>query len=83
MMLYLQCSVSFFHSIAFISNCTNIHLVILFFQSVAGDLMIRNIQLNHAGKYVCIVNTDVESLSAAADLIVKGKKMHLETNRHT
>ncbi|MGH0181225.1 UNVERIFIED_CONTAM: hypothetical protein FKN15_018125 [Acipenser sinensis] len=40
--------------------------------SVAGDLMIRNIQLNHAGKYVCIVNTDVESLSAAADLIVKG-----------
>ncbi|KAK6473999.1 contactin-3-like [Huso huso] len=40
--------------------------------TVAGDLMIRNIQLNHAGKYVCIVNTDVESLSAAADLIVKG-----------
>lgn len=50
----------------------------MFFQTVAGDLMIRNIQLNHAGKYVCIVNTDVESLSAAADLIVKGKKMHLE-----
>ncbi|XP_066554152.1 contactin-3 [Amia ocellicauda] len=40
--------------------------------TVAGDLMIRNIQLNNAGKYVCVVNTDVESLSAAAVLIVKG-----------
>uniref|UniRef100_A0AAR2J164 Contactin 3a, tandem duplicate 2 n=1 Tax=Pygocentrus nattereri TaxID=42514 RepID=A0AAR2J164_PYGNA len=40
--------------------------------SAAGDLMIRNIQLKHAGKYVCVVDTDVESLSAAAILIVKG-----------
>ncbi|KAG9353311.1 hypothetical protein JZ751_017888, partial [Albula glossodonta] len=40
--------------------------------TIAGDLMIRNIQLNHGGKYVCIVDTDVESLSAAAILIVKG-----------
>ncbi|KPP77985.1 contactin-3-like [Scleropages formosus] len=39
---------------------------------VAGDLMIRNIQLGHAGKYICIVDTDVESLSATAILIVKG-----------
>ncbi|XP_062853242.1 contactin-3 [Trichomycterus rosablanca] len=38
----------------------------------AGDLMIRNIQLNHAGKYVCIIDTDVESLSVDAVLIVKG-----------
>ena len=36
--------------------------------------MIRNIQLNHGGKYVCIIDTDVESLSAAAILIVKGKR---------
>lgn len=36
--------------------------------------MIRNIQLNHAGKYICVVDTDVESLSAVAVLIVKGKK---------
>lgn len=36
--------------------------------------MIRNIQLKHAGKYVCVVDTDVESLSAAAILIVKGKR---------
>ncbi|XP_051518833.1 contactin-3 [Myxocyprinus asiaticus] len=40
--------------------------------STSGDLMIRNIQLKHAGKYVCAVDTDVESLSGAAILIVKG-----------
>uniref|UniRef100_A0A671KEA3 Contactin-3-like n=1 Tax=Sinocyclocheilus anshuiensis TaxID=1608454 RepID=A0A671KEA3_9TELE len=40
--------------------------------STSGDLMIRNIQLKHAGKYVCVVDTDVESLSAVAILIVKG-----------
>lgn len=36
--------------------------------------MIRNIQLNHGGKYVCVINTDVESLSASAILVVKGKR---------
>ncbi|XP_056316364.1 LOW QUALITY PROTEIN: contactin-3 [Danio aesculapii] len=40
--------------------------------SFSGDLMIRNIQLNHGGKYVCLVDTDVESLSADAILVVKG-----------
>lgn len=34
--------------------------------------MIRNIQLKHAGKYVCTVQTSVDQLSAAADLIVRG-----------
>ncbi|XP_069045465.1 contactin-4 [Lepisosteus oculatus] len=38
----------------------------------SGDLMIRNIQLKHAGKYVCMVHTVVDSVSAAADLIVRG-----------
>ncbi|XP_025741487.1 contactin-4 isoform X2 [Callorhinus ursinus] len=41
-------------------------------QDSAGDLMIRNIQLKHAGKYVCMVQTSVDKLSAAADLIVRG-----------
>ena len=36
--------------------------------------MIRNIQLNHGGKYICVVDTDVESLSVSAILVVKGKK---------
>ncbi|XP_057701975.1 contactin-3 isoform X2 [Corythoichthys intestinalis] len=40
--------------------------------SVSGDLMIRNIQLNHGGKYVCVIDTDVESLSTSAILVVKG-----------
>lgn len=43
-------------------------------QPTAGDLMIRNIQLKHAGKYVCVVDTDVESLSVAAVLVVKGEQ---------
>ncbi|KAG7258404.1 hypothetical protein CRUP_028445 [Coryphaenoides rupestris] len=38
----------------------------------AGDLMIRNIELNHAGKYICVVDTDVESLSAVAVLVQPG-----------
>ncbi|KAM6981279.1 contactin-4 [Aplochiton taeniatus] len=38
----------------------------------AGDLMARNIQLKHSGKYVCMVHTVVDSVSAAADLIVRG-----------
>lgn len=38
----------------------------------AGDLMVRNIQLKHSGKYVCMVHTELDTVSAAADLIVKG-----------
>ncbi|KAM6927796.1 contactin-4 [Xenentodon cancila] len=38
----------------------------------AGDLMLKNIQLKHSGKYVCMVHTEVDMVSAAADLIVKG-----------
>lgn len=36
--------------------------------------MIRNIQLNHGGKYVCLIDTDVEHMSTDAILVVKGKK---------
>lgn len=49
-------------------------LITCFFQqSSSGDLMIRNIQLKHSGKYVCMVQTGVDSVSSAADLIVRGK----------
>lgn len=41
-------------------------------QESAGDLMIRNIQLHHSGKYVCMVQTSLDSQSAAADVIVRG-----------
>ncbi|XP_075997580.1 contactin-3 [Genypterus blacodes] len=40
--------------------------------TISGDLMVRNIQLNHGGKYVCVIDTDVESLSTSAILVVKG-----------
>uniref|UniRef100_A0A8D0EQJ2 Contactin 3 n=1 Tax=Strix occidentalis caurina TaxID=311401 RepID=A0A8D0EQJ2_STROC len=40
--------------------------------SASGDLMIRNIQLKHSGKYVCMVKTEVDSVASAADLIVRG-----------
>lgn len=34
--------------------------------------MIRNVQLTHSGQYVCEVRTAVDSVSSAADLIVRG-----------
>ncbi|XP_069793097.1 contactin-4-like isoform X3 [Narcine bancroftii] len=40
-------------------------------QGSSGDLMIRNIQLKDAGRFVCMVQTTVDSASAAADLIVR------------
>ncbi|XP_046882201.1 contactin-4 isoform X1 [Hypomesus transpacificus] len=41
-------------------------------QHSAGDIMVRNIQLRHAGKYTCAVQTKVDSISIAADLVVRG-----------
>lgn len=38
-----------------------------------GDIMIRNIQLRHAGKYTCAVQTKVDSISIATDVVVRGK----------
>ncbi|KAA8593530.1 hypothetical protein FQN60_009646 [Etheostoma spectabile] len=44
----------------------------MFEQHSAGDIMIRNIQLRHAGKYTCAVQTKVDSISIAVDLVVRG-----------
>ncbi|XP_067444419.1 contactin-4 isoform X1 [Thunnus thynnus] len=41
-------------------------------QHSAGDIMVRNIQLRHAGKYTCAVQTKVDSISIAVDLVVRG-----------
>lgn len=38
--------------------------------------MIRNIQLRHAGKYTCAVQTKVDSVSIATDVVVRGKEVH-------
>lgn len=42
-------------------------------QRSAGDIMIRNIQPKHAGKYTCAVQTKVDSVSIATDVVVRGK----------
>lgn len=34
--------------------------------------MIRNIQPKHAGKYTCAVQTKVDSVSIATDVVVRG-----------
>uniref|UniRef100_H3DCJ7 Contactin 3a, tandem duplicate 1 n=1 Tax=Tetraodon nigroviridis TaxID=99883 RepID=H3DCJ7_TETNG len=41
-------------------------------QRSAGDIMIRNIQPKHAGKYTCAVQTKVDSVSIATDVVVRG-----------
>lgn len=35
--------------------------------------MIRNVQLRHAGKYTCAVQTKVDSISVAVDLVIRGE----------
>lgn len=40
--------------------------------------MIRNIQLRHAGKYTCAVQTKVDSISIAVDLVVRGKSFLID-----
>ncbi|XP_023660803.1 contactin-4 isoform X1 [Paramormyrops kingsleyae] len=41
-------------------------------QHSAGDIMIRNIQLRHAGKYSCVVQTEVDSVSISTSVEVRG-----------
>ncbi|XP_026873742.2 LOW QUALITY PROTEIN: contactin-3 [Electrophorus electricus] len=38
----------------------------------AGDIMIRNIRLRHAGRYTCAVQTNMDSASIATDVVVRG-----------
>lgn len=65
-------------ALAAASQALRVLIACLFPQSSSGDLMIRNIQLKHSGKYVCVVQTGVDSVSSAADLIVRGKQCCLE-----
>lgn len=45
----------------------------LHLQESVGDLMVRDIQLQHSGRYLCAVQTPLESVSAGADVIVRGE----------
>lgn len=45
----------------------------------SGDLLIKNVQVKHAGRYSCTVQTIVDNATAEADVFVKGSyvKYHL------
>lgn len=43
-------------------------------QGSAGDVLIRNVQLQHSGRYVCVVQSGVDRVSSAADLVVRGSR---------
>ncbi|KAG7268052.1 hypothetical protein CRUP_024984 [Coryphaenoides rupestris] len=43
--------------------------------------MIRNIQLRHAGKYTCAVQTKVDSVSIATDVVVRAVYVIMEASR--
>uniref|UniRef100_A0A8C7FG75 Contactin 1 n=1 Tax=Oncorhynchus kisutch TaxID=8019 RepID=A0A8C7FG75_ONCKI len=38
----------------------------------SGELIIKNTQLNHSGRYTCTAQTPVDNVSASADLVVRG-----------
>lgn len=42
-----------------------------------GELLIRNAQLKHAGRYTCTAQTIVDNSSASADLVVRGKSFDI------
>lgn len=46
----------------------------LFQKENIGDLLIVNAKLSQAGVYVCTAQTVVDSASASAKLVVRGKR---------
>uniref|UniRef100_A0A4W2GYS1 Contactin-1 n=1 Tax=Bos indicus x Bos taurus TaxID=30522 RepID=A0A4W2GYS1_BOBOX len=53
-------------------NKENIHYQRNFMLDSNGELLIRNAQLKHAGRYTCTAQTIVDNSSASADLVVRG-----------
>ncbi|KAG8142895.1 hypothetical protein E2320_006083 [Naja naja] len=37
-----------------------------------GELIVKNAQLRHAGRYTCVAQTIVDNATASADLVVRG-----------
>ncbi|XP_072731904.1 contactin-6-like isoform X4 [Ciconia boyciana] len=80
--IVLPCQVSHDPSVqvvftwSFNGNTINFNRGIHHFERIGresvGDLMIRNIQLHHSGKYMCMVQTTLGSQSATVDIIVRG-----------
>ncbi|XP_068950931.1 contactin-1 isoform X1 [Petaurus breviceps papuanus] len=50
----------------------NSHYMRNFMIDSNGDLLIKNAQLKHAGRYTCTAQTIVDNSSASADLVVRG-----------
>ena len=38
-----------------------------------GELLIKNVQLKHAGRYTCTAQTPVDNVTASAHLVVRGE----------
>lgn len=38
-----------------------------------GELLIKNVQLKHAGQYTCTAQTPVDNVTASAHLVVRGE----------
>lgn len=57
-----------------------------------GELLIKNVQLKHAGQYTCTAQTPVDNITASAHLVVRGEsrvtyvkclKAFSKLNKHT
>lgn len=38
-----------------------------------GELLIKNVQLKHAGRYTCTAQTPVDNVTVSAQLVVRGE----------
>lgn len=38
-----------------------------------GELLIKNAQLKHAGRYTCTAQTPIDNVTASAQLVVRGE----------
>lgn len=71
----LQCNLLYFtslllcHGVLFFSLSLSVPLQ----KETIGDLLIVNAQLSQAGMYTCTAQTVVDSASASAKLVVRGK----------
>lgn len=57
-------------------------MVFVFQKETIGDLLIVGAQLSQAGLYVCTAQTVVDSASASAKLVVRGKMQYRRRDRN-
>uniref|UniRef100_A0AAR2KT43 Contactin 1b n=1 Tax=Pygocentrus nattereri TaxID=42514 RepID=A0AAR2KT43_PYGNA len=69
----LQCSASYDPSLDITFIWTVDSYIINFGRENSGDLLIKNIQIAHAGEYICTAQTIVDNTTASANVIVRGR----------